>query len=1060
MYIYFDNNGTLKEIITDRPFRVGDVKRNKIYVYWEGDHTPASGWVKYRKPDGTETTETSFYSFGQSLVEKELPDTPIRNLKYFSYDHTYVKNGVTKVGYQFYEITVPEEVLNSSLDDTDLVPTENNMIIARVRFVMIDSGTIGEIDENDTIETLGAIMFSVETNVGILTDTSIDMTQYNYLIAEIGKKIGLDNLRSVKVDELPQTGETGTIYYVKIENEEVYDVYYWNALTTTFIFIGTTSCGLYTQEEGTTFETEINDRLDDQDERITTEMASITQPKYYDVDSLPTADVGLVVGSDGYIYSWDSTNSEYVSTGIPYQATIDNNDVIVEPTLRNGSIGNVNNANAVCFVNTLGFNNTKGCFVKINYTLPSGYNFYIELDTNSVSNVPVNTNVVESNYRPYIRTTKNYFYIDFNQFSSSAVAFSMAIYVRKTDDTDFIPLRIATNQYCVSIIYNYELNGKTVDEISNMIISPVFRNGTISNEGNSDYVCTKKSYGFNGAKGMWIKINKELPTGYKFYMQCNINSAIGVNPTSNVVYEYRPLLRTSKNLFYWQFPTDITNAVAFSMDFTMKKDDDTENISLRIEQDLEIFFIYDMLGLNDNNEIIYKPQLRNGSIGNVNNAHQVTNIRSIPTNEAIGVTIMLNVPLQAGYEYYLEANLNLEVGVLPYNNVVQEYRPLGTTTKKYFYWEFPKGTTAKAFSISIAMFPQGQTTSADPIRIENYPNAYTIIYNYIATSNYASDEITTRILNARHIIRDYGTPLTLLHISDLHKDTGALAEILEDANNYSTYIDGKICTGDMVANTYEQISSWWDSSIMTCMGNHDTATYDSETGYDWTALSMANRSAYYIEPFKSNWGGVVHTNGKSYYYKDYTTQKVRLIVMDGMLYTDGGQDATDQNTWLTDLLADAITNNLHVLIAIHSPHNGSKAIPCSFSRYNQTDIPENWDTSCVTPQSVIDIVSTKKANGLHFIGYIVGHTHQDNIWDAVGDKSQLMYCITTASNSKPQWTGYDLYKGTGRNAYNLITIDTYNTLIKIIRCGGANVDDHMRKREMICFNYSNGDIVS
>lgn len=188
MYLYFDANGVLKEIITDRPFRQGDSKRNKIYVYWEGEHSVASGWVKYRKPDGSVTAETSFYSYPASLVEKVLPDKPLRNLKYFSYDHTYIKDGQTKVGYEFYEITVPTAVLNSSLNDDDKIPTSNNMIVASIRFVMIDSGTLGQIDDNDTIEEMGAVVFSVETNIGILTDTSIDETQYNYLVWLLGNK--------------------------------------------------------------------------------------------------------------------------------------------------------------------------------------------------------------------------------------------------------------------------------------------------------------------------------------------------------------------------------------------------------------------------------------------------------------------------------------------------------------------------------------------------------------------------------------------------------------------------------------------------------------------------------------------------------------------------------------------------------------------------------------------------------------------------------------------------------------------------------------------------------
>ena len=57
--------------------------------------------------------------------------------------------------------------------------------------------------------------------------------------------------------------------------------------------------------------------------------------------------------------------------------------------------------------------------------------------------------------------------------------------------------------------------------------------------------------------------------------------------------------------------------------------------------------------------------------------------------------------------------------------------------------------------------------------------------------------------------------------------------------------------------------------------------------------------------------------------------------MDAMLYSNNGSEATAQTAWLDGLLADAITNNLHVLIAIHAPHGGATAEECSFSRYNQ-----------------------------------------------------------------------------------------------------------------------------
>ena len=311
--------------------------------------------------------------------------------------------------------------------------------------------------------------------------------------------------------------------------------------------------------------------------------------------------------------------------------------------------------------------------------------------------------------------------------------------------------------------------------------------------------------------------------------------------------------------------------------------------------------------------------------------------------------------------------------------------------------------------------------------------------------------------NSRHIPRETIAPLTILHFSDLHKDTSALTRITHEASKFGTSIDDMICTGDIVSNTYEQIASWWNPNVMTCIGNHDTASYTQGVGYDWTALSMANRSAYYIEPFESGWG-ITHTAGTSYYYKDYTDQNVRLIVMDAMLYNDNGTDATDQTTWLSGLLASAITSDLHVLIAIHAPHGGATAKECSFSRYEQTAMQSSDD--CNTPQSVIDAVSSAISNGLHFIGYLIGHTHQDNIWDAESDGKQLMYCITCACVvQKPQWIKSDQHRSDIEDAYNLVTIDTANTLVKIVRCGGANMDDHMRTRKAICFNYSTGEIV-
>lgn len=324
-------------------------------------------------------------------------------------------------------------------------------------------------------------------------------------------------------------------------------------------------------------------------------------------------------------------------------------------------------------------------------------------------------------------------------------------------------------------------------------------------------------------------------------------------------------------------------------------------------------------------------------------------------------------------------------------------------------------------------------------------------------STESDGDIVTDIRNARHVPNNTVAPLTLLHFSDIHADTGALDRIINDADKYADYIDDMICTGDMCLNTYGQIASWWNPHVMTCIGNHDTAS-DPGGVYDWTALSMADRDAYYIAPFESNWS-ITHTSGTSYYYKDYNTAKVRLIVMDGMLYTASDQtQANAQTSWMNSLLSSAITNNLHVLIAIHAPHGGAEPVECSFTKYGQTTRPVYGD--CNTPQSVIDAVNTAITNGLHFVGYIVGHSHVDTVWDAEDNGKQLMYCITTANTAvNSMWNYGDMARGAGLDAFNIVTIDTAHTLIKIVRGGGADIDDHMRPRKAVCFNYSTGEVV-
>lgn len=313
-------------------------------------------------------------------------------------------------------------------------------------------------------------------------------------------------------------------------------------------------------------------------------------------------------------------------------------------------------------------------------------------------------------------------------------------------------------------------------------------------------------------------------------------------------------------------------------------------------------------------------------------------------------------------------------------------------------------------------------------------------------------EVRTYVENAAHKITN---PFRLIHFSDIHADAAAMARIVSESEAVCPDQDDIICTGDIVANTAMQITSWWNPKILTCIGNHDSASWDG-SAYDWTSLSMADRDAYYIAPFKSSWGTIVQPSGASYYYKDYTEKSIRLIILDGMLYTNAGAEATAQTAWLASTLANARTAGLHVIIAIHAPHGGSEPVPCSFTLLGETTFPVY--SNCDTPQVVIDTVAAAITAGLHFVGYIVGHTHQDDIWLAA--PGQLMYCVTCgAVTQTAQWIGQDQYRDIHHDAFNIMTVDPERQLVKLVRGGGANADMYLRDRKVLVINYSTGTVI-
>lgn len=169
MYLYYDRNGVLKEIINDAPLRQAS-EENKIYIYFapnaEGVEEGSSCSMVVERPDKTTypfATPTHIYTPTSSREttpsECYIPVSKKRDLKYFSEFKAY----------KFYEFDITSSVLtlNGTYNFT----------------AKMYQGT-------SEIQQLQITPFYVEDAV-IADYKSIDISMFNYLLAQLQDKQGV-----------------------------------------------------------------------------------------------------------------------------------------------------------------------------------------------------------------------------------------------------------------------------------------------------------------------------------------------------------------------------------------------------------------------------------------------------------------------------------------------------------------------------------------------------------------------------------------------------------------------------------------------------------------------------------------------------------------------------------------------------------------------------------------------------------------------------------------------------------------------------------------------------
>lgn len=322
-----------------------------------------------------------------------------------------------------------------------------------------------------------------------------------------------------------------------------------------------------------------------------------------------------------------------------------------------------------------------------------------------------------------------------------------------------------------------------------------------------------------------------------------------------------------------------------------------------------------------------------------------------------------------------------------------------------------------------------------------------------------------KIIASRWMKNLTAKPLTLLWFTDPHRKEEPLERIIEFKNHLKglSMLDDTICTGDIVLSSSEettQFAKYWTdnpdtSDILIACGNHE---WYAQTAQPHGKMTIAQIDAMYFSD-TSDWG-ITRVGTNPFYYKDYTDQNIRLIVADPAITSE----EADETTWLNNVLADAITNNLAVIIATHYLRGNIAVYDNNWSHVDSRTLEVHTQGYDWAGCDIISCVSTFINNGGKFICYMIGHEHADYVGHPVGHSDQLIISLASASSGRSETplniNDLPRYDGTKScDCFNVITFDSERNVIKCIRVG-ADINMYEEPRTAFSYDYDAGQFIS
>lgn len=310
--------------------------------------------------------------------------------------------------------------------------------------------------------------------------------------------------------------------------------------------------------------------------------------------------------------------------------------------------------------------------------------------------------------------------------------------------------------------------------------------------------------------------------------------------------------------------------------------------------------------------------------------------------------------------------------------------------------------------------------------------------------------------------------LTILCSTDVHGMKEPLFNFLNFYRKYRDYIDDMISVGDLLGNQYgpETDKLPFDDlkdfeKVMCAIGNHDVYNYNNGAtnagkhyGHsEYWAPNIAkydrflkNRKYWSIvSPISVDNPDSPHYKA-CYYYKDYPSSKIRLVVLDNM------DLSTSQIEWFSNVINEARYENLQVMCISHIPmgkETGLTPFDCNWVgdhlySYGQRD------------DSFLDIIDDFIANDGTFICWIHGHYHYEEIGIYTTHPKQIYIILPCTMTRDIHQDVVRLSNNASIDNFNVISIEPHNKYIRMVKVG-CKYDRNLKHRDSIILDYGSDE---